>query len=193
MRPLIQLPSGTWLDAGAIISIKATDQSKAHPQFTARLTVISRGGVGGVFADESPFPTFAEACDARDELAAKVNAARAETTPFAPAVDPIRALARVRSGYLNAASKDEIPVRWQDRIAFDYAVSEDSPVVKGTWVTVSHIVSLIIDGWSWSDVLRAHPELSEDSLRAALAYSVEAEGEAARSMLGIPTEGSTPC
>jgi uncharacterized protein (DUF433 family) len=69
---------------------------------------------------------------------------------------------------------DIIPApRWQDRLVFDYSVSETSPVVKGTWVTVGHVVSLIVDGWSWADVLRAHPELTEDDVRTCLAYSVD--------------------
>jgi uncharacterized protein (DUF433 family) len=66
-----------------------------------------------------------------------------------------------------------LPVRWQDRLVFDFNVSETSPVVKGTWVTVGHVVSLIVDGWSWSDVLRAHPELTEEDVRTCLAYTVE--------------------
>lgn len=65
------------------------------------------------------------------------------------------------------------PPRWQDRLVFDFNVSETSPVVKGTWVTVGHVVSLIIDGWSWSDVLRTHPELTEDDVRICLAYTVD--------------------
>jgi uncharacterized protein (DUF433 family) len=63
--------------------------------------------------------------------------------------------------------------RWQDRLVFDFNVSETSPVVKGTWVTVGHVVSLIVDGWTWADVLRTHPELTEDDVRTCLAYSVE--------------------
>ena len=71
--------------------------------------------------------------------------------------------------------EEETPAdpRWQDRLVFDFNVSETSPVVKGTWVTVGHVVSLIVDGWEWSDVLRTHPELTEDDVRVCLAYSVE--------------------
>jgi uncharacterized protein (DUF433 family) len=48
-------------------------------------------------------------------------------------------------------------------------------VIKGTWVTVSQVVSLIVDGWSWSDILRTHPELTEDDIRICLAYTVAEE------------------
>lgn len=73
----------------------------------------------------------------------------------------------------------DLPVRWEDRLVFDFNVSETSPVVKGTWVTVGHVVSLIVDGWSWSDVLRAHPELTEDDVRTCLAYTVEQDDQGA--------------
>ena len=73
--------------------------------------------------------------------------------------------------------QDEVATRlWSDRLSFDENVSEESPVVKGTWVTVGHVVSLIVDGWTWSDILRAHPELSEDDVRACLSYTVEQDG-----------------
>ncbi len=69
----------------------------------------------------------------------------------------------------------ETGARWQERLVLDQNVSETSPVVKGTWVTVSQIVSLIVDGWSWSDILRTHPELTEADIRCCLAYNVEQE------------------
>ena len=62
---------------------------------------------------------------------------------------------------------------WRDRLVFDPSVSRDSPVVRGTWVTVRHVVALVVDGWTWDDILRTHPELSEPDLRACLAYAVE--------------------
>jgi uncharacterized protein (DUF433 family) len=64
---------------------------------------------------------------------------------------------------------------WHDRLVFDLNVSQHSPVVKGTWVTVGHVLSLIVDGWTWSDILRTHPELNVDDIRTCLAYTV-AEG-----------------
>jgi uncharacterized protein (DUF433 family) len=72
-----------------------------------------------------------------------------------------------------AEADDEPTARWQDRLVFDEEVSDSSPVVKGTWVTVRHVVSLIVDGWTWSDILRTHPELTEDDVRTCLAYTAE--------------------
>jgi uncharacterized protein (DUF433 family) len=72
------------------------------------------------------------------------------------------------------AVDDEIS-HWRDRLTFDFEVSDVSPVVKGTWVTVGHVVSLIVDGWTWADILRAHPELSEDDIRACVTYAMDEE------------------
>ena len=62
---------------------------------------------------------------------------------------------------------------WRDRLVLDPEVSPTSPVVRGTWVTVAQVVSLVIDGWSWERILRAFPELTTDDIRACLSYSVE--------------------
>lgn len=65
---------------------------------------------------------------------------------------------------------------WRDRLTFDGNVSDESPVVRGTWVTAGQIVSLIVDSWSWEDILRNFPELTERDIRACLAYTVEQDG-----------------
>jgi len=70
---------------------------------------------------------------------------------------------------------DDRPEAWRDRLVFDYEVSDNSPIVRGTWITVGHVVSEIVDGSSWADILRTHPELSEEDIRACLAYTVAEE------------------
>jgi uncharacterized protein (DUF433 family) len=76
---------------------------------------------------------------------------------------------------------DDAPLpRWQDRLVFDFNVSDESPVVKGTWVTVAQIVSLIVDGQTWADILRSHPELSEEDIRVCLSYATEQENDDTR-------------
>ena len=75
------------------------------------------------------------------------------------------------------ASDDEVP-SWRDRLVYDFDVSDISPVVKGTWVTVSHVVSLIVDGWTWADILRSHPELAEEDIRICVAYAMDEENTA---------------
>jgi hypothetical protein len=69
------------------------------------------------------------------------------------------------------------PRLWRDKF-----VSEESPVVKGTWITVDHIVSLIVEGCSWNNIMWSYPELTEDDIRAALSYSLETEPEAPKGL-----------
>ena len=73
--------------------------------------------------------------------------------------------------HAEAEPEDDAPI-WRGRLVFDFDVSDRSPVVKGTWITVAHVVSLIVDGATWADVLRSHPELNEDDVRACVAYAV---------------------
>jgi uncharacterized protein (DUF433 family) len=67
---------------------------------------------------------------------------------------------------------DAIPGRWADRLTFAPYISKVSPVVKGTFVTVKHVVSLIVDGWTYADIIRAHPNLTESDIRTCLAYDL---------------------
>ena len=68
------------------------------------------------------------------------------------------------------------PPIWRGRLVYDFDVSDHSPVIKGTWITVSHVVSLIVDGATWADILRTHPELSEQDIRLCVAYAIAEEG-----------------
>jgi uncharacterized protein (DUF433 family) len=68
---------------------------------------------------------------------------------------------------------------WHDRLVFDFEVSDISPVVKGTWITVGHVVSEIVDGQTWADILRSHPELTEDDIRTCVAYAMAEENSPA--------------
>ena len=76
------------------------------------------------------------------------------------------------------SADDEVP-SWHDRLVFDFEISDVSPVVKGTWITVGHVVSLIVDGWTWADILRSHPELTEDDIRTCVAYAMAEENSVA--------------
>jgi len=73
----------------------------------------------------------------------------------------------------DAAAEDLPPTRWQDRLVFDFNISGDSPVVRGTWVTVAQVVTLIVDGQTRADLLRSHPELTEEDIRVCLAYEAD--------------------
>jgi uncharacterized protein (DUF433 family) len=62
-----------------------------------------------------------------------------------------------------------------DSLVIDPSVSETSPCVRGTWVTVDQIVTMIVDGYTWSDILRRCPELTEDDIRTCISYAIQQE------------------
>lgn len=76
-------------------------------------------------------------------------------------------------------SKNDVsPATWTSRLHFDAEISGSSPVVKGTWITAERILSFLVNGWTWTDILRDHPELTEDDIRACLSYAIEEENNA---------------
>jgi uncharacterized protein (DUF433 family) len=57
-----------------------------------------------------------------------------------------------------------------DRIEVNPDVMMGKPVVKGTRLTVEHIMRELDDGMTVADILAAHPRLSEPDIEAACAY-----------------------
>ena len=47
------------------------------------------------------------------------------------------------------------------------------PVIKGTRITVEIILEKLSYGMAFSDILQAYPSLSEEKIKAALAYAAE--------------------
>lgn len=62
---------------------------------------------------------------------------------------------------------------WQERITADPDVLTGKPVVKGTRLAVEFIVGLMAQGWSEDDLQRNYPGLTEEDIRACLAYASE--------------------
>ena len=53
------------------------------------------------------------------------------------------------------------------------------PVIKGTRITVEIILEKLSYGLAFSDTLQAYPTLTEDKIKAALAYAAESlQGDA---------------
>lgn len=62
-------------------------------------------------------------------------------------------------------------MNWQERITVDTQVLAGKPVIRGTRLSVEHIVRLLADGWTPEDVLRSYPHITRDDVRACLAYA----------------------
>ena len=59
------------------------------------------------------------------------------------------------------------------RISSDPAVMMGKPCIKGTRITVEHILRELGGGRSFAEVLDAYPRLTEEDLRAALAFAAD--------------------
>jgi uncharacterized protein (DUF433 family) len=61
-------------------------------------------------------------------------------------------------------------MKWQDYIISDKNVLLGKPVVKGTRISVDHIINLFAQGWTEDKILDNYPRLSKNSLKAIFSY-----------------------
>lgn len=57
-------------------------------------------------------------------------------------------------------------MNWQDYIISDNEVLLGKPTIKGTRISVEHIVGLLAQGWSEDEILNNFPRLTKESLQA---------------------------
>jgi uncharacterized protein (DUF433 family) len=61
-------------------------------------------------------------------------------------------------------------MNWQDHIVSDKGVLLGKPTVKGTRLSVDHLVGLLAQGWTEDQILQSYPRLTKDNLQAVFAY-----------------------
>jgi uncharacterized protein (DUF433 family) len=57
------------------------------------------------------------------------------------------------------------------RIHLDRKIMVGKPVIRGTRITVEHIMRELAAGMNLEDILREYPHLKEEDVRAACAYA----------------------
>lgn len=62
---------------------------------------------------------------------------------------------------------------WKEHIEQKHGVMMGKPVVKGTRITVEHILRELAGGMTEADLLDAHPRLRPEHIRAALAFAAD--------------------
>jgi uncharacterized protein (DUF433 family) len=60
---------------------------------------------------------------------------------------------------------------YHKRIIQDPQIMVGKPVIKGTRIPVSVILNLLGHGYDFARIKEAYPELTDDDIRAAVAYS----------------------
>ncbi len=66
---------------------------------------------------------------------------------------------------------------WRERIAIDPQVCHGKACIKGTRVMVSVVLDNLADGISVEEVLHSYPALTQDDVRAAIAYAAAIASE----------------
>jgi uncharacterized protein (DUF433 family) len=64
-------------------------------------------------------------------------------------------------------------MKWEDYIESDNDVLMGKPTIKGTRISVEHIISLLAQGWSDAQILENYPRLTKESLKAVFTYIQE--------------------
>jgi uncharacterized protein (DUF433 family) len=61
-------------------------------------------------------------------------------------------------------------MNWQEYIVSDKEVLLGKPTIKGTRLSVDHIIGLLAQGWSGEQILENYPRINKESLQAVFAY-----------------------
>ena len=66
---------------------------------------------------------------------------------------------------------------FQDYIVIDKSICGGQPVIRGTRVTLRTVLASLADGDSIEDILKAFPTLSNEAVRAVIAYAASSAEE----------------
>ncbi|RRO21906.1 DUF433 domain-containing protein [Flavobacteriaceae bacterium 14752] len=61
-------------------------------------------------------------------------------------------------------------MKWKSHIEVNDNVLVGKPVIKGTRISVEHIVNLLASGWSENQILENYPRLKKEDIQSVFAY-----------------------
>ncbi|MEP6512775.1 MAG: DUF433 domain-containing protein [Parafilimonas sp.] len=61
-------------------------------------------------------------------------------------------------------------MNWQEYIVSSKDVLLGKPTIKGTRISVDHILNLFAQGWNEQQILENYPRLTQEGLKALFAY-----------------------
>lgn len=64
-------------------------------------------------------------------------------------------------------------VQWKGMITSDPSIMMGKPAVACTRITVEHVLEKMAHGEAVGQILEEHPQLTEDTVRAALVFAAE--------------------
>lgn len=60
-----------------------------------------------------------------------------------------------------------------ERIQSRPDVMMGKPVIRGTRITVEHILQKLADGWTSADICKSYPQISADDVESALRFAAD--------------------
>jgi uncharacterized protein (DUF433 family) len=64
-------------------------------------------------------------------------------------------------------------INWREYIVSDPRVLGGKPIFKGTRLSVEFVLDLLSGGWNQTELRKNYPNLTEERVRAVLAYAAE--------------------
>lgn len=61
----------------------------------------------------------------------------------------------------------------KERIVVDPKILVGKPIIKGTRISVEFILELLVNGWTFEQLLENYPPLEKEDILAAIEYSME--------------------
>ena|SRR3990170_8466827 len=69
--------------------------------------------------------------------------------------------------------KETIAMIYKGRIITDPAIMLGKPIIKGTRITVEHVLRKLSEGMTVEELLEVYPHLTKEDILAALSYSAD--------------------
>lgn len=64
-------------------------------------------------------------------------------------------------------------IDWKDHIVCDPAILGGKPTLTGTRLSVEFVLELLAAGWNANEISENYPNLTDERIRAVLAYAAE--------------------
>lgn len=61
-------------------------------------------------------------------------------------------------------------MNWQEYIVSDKEVLLGKPTIKGTRLSVDHLIGLLAQGWSEQQIIDNYPRITQEHLKAIFSY-----------------------
>jgi uncharacterized protein (DUF433 family) len=62
---------------------------------------------------------------------------------------------------------------WKDHIEADNSILGGKPILKGTRISIEHVINLLASGWTENQILENYPRISQKALQAIFIYIQE--------------------